>query len=66
MAATGRCGVKARHAGRRRAATGAPAPPSSVRQNPSAIKLITAVALIVALDILLFFAIGYAAGKALL
>jgi len=36
------------------------------RQQPSAVKLIAAVALIVALDILLFFAIGYAAGKAIL
>lgn len=36
------------------------------RRQPSAIKLIAAVALIVALDILLFFAIGYAIGSAIL
>ena len=38
----------------------------SDRHHPSAIKLIAAVALIVALDILLFFAIGYGVGKAIL
>lgn len=36
------------------------------RQPPSAIKLILAVALIVAFDILLFFAVGYFVGKAIL
>jgi hypothetical protein len=36
------------------------------RQHPSAVKLILAVALIVALDILLFFAVGYGVGKAIL
>jgi hypothetical protein len=36
------------------------------REGPSAIKLILAVALIVAFDILLFFAIGYGVGKAIL
>ena len=36
------------------------------RQSPSAIKLIAAVALIVALDILLFFAVGYGVGKMIL
>ncbi|MDO9355672.1 MAG: hypothetical protein Q7T55_18375, partial [Solirubrobacteraceae bacterium] len=44
-------------AAQRRAAKKAAAPP---RQHPNAYKLIAAVALIVALDILLFFAIGYA------
>lgn len=39
---------------------------SRVRQQPSAVKLIAAVALIVALDILLFFAVGYALGKSIL
>ena len=43
-----------------------PGMPAPHRQQPSAVKLIAAVALIVALDILLFFAIGYAAGKAIL
>lgn len=43
-----------------------PREPRPARQQPSAVKLIAAVALIVALDILLFFAIGYAAGKAIL
>lgn len=47
----------------RRAAKKAAAPP---RQHPHAVKLIAAVALIVALDILLFFAIGYALGKQIL
>jgi hypothetical protein len=47
----------------RRAAKKATAPP---RQHPNAFKLIAAVALIVALDILLFFAIGYALGKQIL
>lgn len=36
------------------------------RQQPSALKLIAAVAIIVAVDILLFFAIGYGLGKSLL
>lgn len=36
------------------------------REQPSAAKLVAAVALIVALDILLFFAIGYGIGKAIL
>ncbi len=47
----------------RRAARKATAPP---RTHPPAYKLIAAVALIVALDILLFFAIGYALGKQIL
>ena len=41
----------------------AAAPP---RQHPSAYKLIAAVALIVAIDILLFFAVGYVLGKQIL
>lgn len=41
-------------------------PPAPQRQQPSAVKLIAAVALIVALDILIFFAVGYAIGKAVL
>jgi hypothetical protein len=40
--------------------------PGEERQHPSAGKLILAVALIVALDILLFFAVGYGVGKAIL
>lgn len=36
------------------------------RQPPSSLKLIVAVAVIVALDILLFFAIGYGIGKLVL
>jgi len=36
------------------------------RQQPSPVKLIGLVALIVALDILLFFAIGFGVGKLIL
>ncbi len=40
-----------------------PQPPRMRPQTPSAPKLIAAVAIIVAVDILLFFAIGYLIGK---
>lgn len=57
-ASTSRANRAARKAERKAAGT--------PREQPSAYKLIAAVALIVALDILLFFAIGYVLGKQIL
>lgn len=57
-----------RHDRKRTARPAQPAPLESPepRQQPSAIKLVLIVALIVAFDILLFFAIGYAIGNTIL
>ncbi|MDQ8044825.1 MAG: hypothetical protein AAGC46_05885 [Solirubrobacteraceae bacterium] len=63
---------RAKRAKRVKKAPAAPKPqasqtlPGGARPHPRASKLIAAVALIVALDILLFFAVGYGIGKAIL